>query len=391
MAGNTPFQLCKQYTHFGGVRNPLVVHWPDGIDAKDELRHQFHHVTDIVPTILEAIGVDAPRFINSVQQEPLEGESINYSFADADAASTHTTQYYEMMGNRALYHDGWKVVTYHGRKPWENKAAWTFDDDHWELYDLANDPTESNDLMKGRDSANLDDPMVKKALHLITMWWSEAGKYQVLPLDDRFYSRALGREGLYPEPEVMTFYEGSVRIQPFSGPPTLNRSWTASADIEIPDGGATGPIVAMGGDSSGWTLYLDNGVPTFCYNYPGPELTYIRGTDPLPAGRHLVRYEFEKTGTEPMGAGGTGRLFVGDQQIADGQILRTCTVGYSMDETFDVGWDKGSAVCEDYGANAQFTGRVHRVDFDVHPDFHPDLANHEPHLEHQFSQAMLRQ
>jgi len=132
-------------------------------------------------------------------------------------------------------------------------------------------------------------------------------------------------------------------------------------------------------------------VPTFCYNYPGPELTYIRGTDPLPAGRHLVRYEFEKTGTEPMGAGGTGRLFVGDQQIADGQILRTCTVGYSMDETFDVGWDKGSAVCEDYGANAQFTGRVHRVDFDVHPDFHPDLANHEPHLEHQFSQAMLRQ
>ena len=227
--------------------------------------------------------------------------------------------------------------------------------------------------------------------NLITMWWAEAGKYQVLPLDDRFYSRALGREGLYPEPDVMTFYEGSVRIQPFSGPPTLNRSWTASAEIEIPDGGATGPVVAMGGDSSGWTLYLNDGVPTFCYNYPGPELTYIRGTEPLAPGRHLVRYEFEKTGTEPMGAGGIGRLFVGDQQVAEGEIRRTCTVGYSMDETFDIGWDKGARVTDEYETNARFTGRIIRVDFDLKPDFHPDHHHHEDRHEAQTAHAMIRQ
>ena len=140
LAGNTPFKLCKQYTHYGGTRNPLVVHWPKGIAARGELRHQAHHVTDIVPTILEAIGVEAPRYVNSVQQEPIEGVPMNYSFAHAAAPTTHTTQYYEMLGNRGLYHDGWKIVTYHGRKPWENQAAWGFDEDHWELYNLAEDP-----------------------------------------------------------------------------------------------------------------------------------------------------------------------------------------------------------------------------------------------------------
>lgn len=218
MAGNTPFQLCKQYTHLGGVRNPLVVHWPQGIETRGELRHQYHHVTDIVPTILEAIGVEAPAVINSVQQEPVEGYAMNHSFDHADAPTSHTTQYYEMLGNRGLYHDGWKVVTYHGRKPWENKAAWGFDEDHWELYNLNEDPSEANDLMKDRDRANLDDPMVKKTIELVGLWWAEAGKYQVLPLDDRFYTRALGREALYAGREFMTFYEGAVRIQPYEAP-----------------------------------------------------------------------------------------------------------------------------------------------------------------------------
>ncbi len=391
MAGNTPFQLCKQYTHFGGVRNPLVVHWPAGIRAKGELRHQFHHVTDIVPTILDAIGVEAPRYINTVQQEPVEGYAMNYSFDDADAPSTHVTQYYEMMGNRGLYHDGWKIATYHGRKPWENTAAWSFDQDHWELYNLADDPSESNDLMKGRDAGNLDDPNVKKCLELVSLWWAEAGKYQVLPLDDRFYVRALGREGLYEAHPKTTFYDGAVRIQPFAAPQTLNRSWTLTAEIEIPDGGATGPIAAMGGDSSGWSVYLDDSVPMFAYNYPGPEYTYIRGTEALPPGRHSIRYEFEKTGPEPVGAGGIGRLFVGDDKIAEGEITRTATVGYTMDETFDIGWDKGTPVSQDYGPNSQFTGTIIKVDFDVQPDFHPDLPTSGQHAEGKFQNAMLRQ
>jgi arylsulfatase A-like enzyme len=153
-----------------------------------------------------------------VQQEPVEGYAMNYSSDHADAPSTHTTQYYEMLGNRGLYHDGWKIATFHGRKPWENKAAWGFDEDHWELYDLDEDPSEANDLMKGRDQANLDDPMVKKLIELVGLWWAEAGRYQVLPLDDRFQIRALGREALYGGREHMTFYEGSVRTQPFEAP-----------------------------------------------------------------------------------------------------------------------------------------------------------------------------
>lgn len=391
MAGNTPFQLCKQYAHMGGVRNPLVVHWPAGIASKGELRHQYHHVTDIVPTILEAIGIDAPREVNSVQQEPIEGYSMRYSFDTGTATSPHRTQYYEMMGNRGLLHDGWKVVTYHGRKPWENVAAWSFEEDHWELYNLTEDPSESNDLMAGRDISQGDDPIVKKCLELVTMWWAEAGKYQVLPLDDRFYVRALGREGLYEESTTSTWWEGAVRIQPFSAPQTLNRSWTLTATVEIPDGGATGPIAAIGGDSSGWSVYLNEGVPTFAYNYPGPVYTYIRATDALSPGAHTVRYEFEKTGPEPVGAGGTGRLYVDDQLVAEGEIVKTATVGYTMDETFDIGWDKGTPVSEDYPANSRFTGKIIQVDFDVKPDFHPDLPDSEEHAQGHFQHAMLRQ
>ena len=226
---------------------------------------------------------------------------------------------------------------------------------------------------------------------LVGLWWAEAGRYQVLPLDDRFFTRALGREALYAGRERMTFYEGAVRIQPYEAPQTLNRSWALSAEIEIPEGGADGPIAACGGDSAGWTVYLTGSVPMFCYNFPGPEYTYIRGSDPLPPGRHQVRYEFEKTGPEPFGPGGTGRLFVDDSKVAEGQIPRTCPVGYTLDETFDIGWDKGTPVSEEYGPIAKFTGAIVRVDFDLHPDFHPDHADPDTHQQANFTHAMLRQ
>jgi arylsulfatase A-like enzyme len=196
----------------------MIVHWPQGIRARGEIRAQFHHVIDIVPTILDCIGVEAPRYVNTVQQEPVEGYSLRYSFENPEAPTTHRVQYFEMLGNRGLIQDNWKVVTYHGRKPWENTSAWGFDQDHWELYDLEADPAETNDLMKDRDKLQLDDPIVKRCLDLVTLWWAEAGRYQVLPLDDRFQVRALGREALYADRQHMTFYEGSVRIQPFEAP-----------------------------------------------------------------------------------------------------------------------------------------------------------------------------
>ncbi|HEX3473758.1 MAG TPA: arylsulfatase [Kofleriaceae bacterium] len=388
LAGDTPYRLCKQYTHFGGTRNPLVVHWPKRIQAKGEIRWQFHHVIDIVPTILEAAGVEPPKVINGMQQGLIEGVPMNYSFDDPDAPTNHPTQYFEMLGNRAIIDGKWKAVTYHGRKPWENRAAWGFDEDHWELYDIERDPAECHDLMEARDRASLEDPMVKKMIELVGLWWAEAGRYNVLPLDDRFQERLLARGGLVSRTKY-TFYPGATRIPESAAPATTNRSWSVDVEIEIPDQGARGPIVVMGGDTNGWSLYLDSeGKPTFCYNLANVELTYIRGSKALASGRHVVRYEFEKRGKEPFGAGGIGRLFVGGRKVAEGEIPRTTAFGYSLDETFDVGCDKGSPVTPEYRPLASFTGKIVKVDVDLSPDFVREVVRHG---EEQMKQTMLRE
>jgi arylsulfatase A-like enzyme len=388
LAGNTPFKLCKQYTHFGGTRNPLVVHWPAGIKAKGELRHQFHHVIDIVPTILKAAGVELPSSLNGVHQAPLEGVPMNYTFDDAAAPTTHPTQYFEMLGNRAIVDGHWKAVTYHGRKPWENYAAWGFDEDHWELYDLEKDPAECHDLMEGRDTANLKDPMVKKTIELVGLWWAEAGRNNVLPLDDRFQERCLARQSLASTQTKFTFYAGSVRLPEHVAPNTMNRSWAVEAHIDVPKGGAEGPLVVMGGDTNGWSLYLKEGKPTFCYNLASIELTYIRGPKAIASGLHTVRYEFEKVGKEQFGAGGVGRLFVDGHKVAEGTIPTTTAFAYSLDETFDIGCDKGAPVTDEYRPLAAFTGTIVKVDVDLAPDVASDEMRHS---KEQFAQAMLRQ
>jgi arylsulfatase A-like enzyme len=388
LAGNTPFRLCKQYTHFGGTRNPLVVHWPDGIAAKGELRSQFHHVIDIVPTILSAIGVEPPRTINSVQQALLEGVTMNYSFDDASMATNHSRQYFEMLGNRAIIDGRWKAVTYHGRKPWENRAAWSFDDDHWELYDLDSDPSECNDLMAGRDPKDLHDGTVKKLIELVSLWWSEAGRYGVLPLDDSFMERALARQGLAAPTARFTLLPGATRIPMHAAPSTLNRSWKIDVQIEVPEDGAAGPLVAVGGDTNGWSLYLNQGVPTFCYNLAGLYYTYLRASEPLPPGPHQVGYEFKKEGMERFGAGGLGALFVDGKRVASAQIPRTASFGYSLDETFDVGCDKGAPVTDEYPPLANFTGKLIRAELELEPDLTLDA---ERSGAAEVATAMLRQ
>jgi arylsulfatase len=388
LAGNTPFKLCKQYTHFGGTRNPLVVHWPKGIRARGEIRDQFHHVIDIVPTILEVIGVDAPATLNSVAQAPLEGVSMKYTFDDAAAPTRHPTQYFEMLGNRAIVDGKWKAVTYHGRKPWENNAAWGFDDDHWEVYDLEQDPSECHDLMEGKDLSNLKDPIVKKMLELVSLWWAEAGRYNVLPLDDRFQERLLGRAGLAAARTTFTFFPGAVRIPEPSAPDTKNRSWELTAEVEIPRGDVQGPIVAMGGDTNGWSLYVKDGRPTFCYNLIARHFTYVRGKDALKPGAHTIRFEFQKTGKEQYGAGGIARLFVDGKKVGEGTIPRTAAFGYSLDETFDIGCDKGAPVTDEYRPLASFTGKIVRVTVDLRPDFARDVQRES---EAQVQHAMVRQ
>jgi arylsulfatase len=365
------------------------VHWPKGIRAKGEIRTQFHHAIDIAPTILAAIGVESPKMINGVQQQQIEGVPMNYSFDDPDAPTTHPTQYFEMLGNRAIVDGHWKAVTYHGRKPWEDRAAWGFDEDHWELYDLHNDPSECRDLMERTKQVDLEQPLVKKLGELVGLWWAEAGRYGVLPLDDRFQERMLAREGLKTERTRFTFYPGTVRVPEAAAPVTINRSWTIEARIEVPKkGGAEGPIAVMGGDTNGWSLYLRQGVPCFCYNLAAVHITYIRGSKALEPGVHKVRYEFEKRGKEPFGAGGIGRLFVDDAKVAEGEIPQTAAFGYSLDETFDIGCDKGAPVTDEYMPLASFTGKIVRVDMDLRPDF---VRDEKKHHEHQVRAAMIRE
>jgi arylsulfatase len=388
-AGNTPFKLCKQYTHFGGTRNPLVVHWPKGFQAKNERRGQFHHVIDIVPTILAAIGIEAPETINSVTQAPIEGVPMNYSFVDKNAPTTRPTQYFEMLGNRGIIDGVWKAVTYNGRLPWESRSKYAnVDEQTWELYKLDEDPAEANDLMQGKDLGNLNDPVVRKLVDLVGMWWAEAGKYNVLPLDDRFNERLLGRGDLYEVSQQRTFYPGAVRIPEGNAPETKNRSWVMTAHVSVPASGAEGPICVMGGETGGWSLYLKDGKPCYCYNLAAAEITTIRASQPLTAGEHTIRYEFEKTGEEDVGAGGVGRLYIDDKQVGEKSIPRTAAFGYSLDETFDVGCDKGSPVTHDYAPQAAFTGTIIKVDFDLKPDF---VYAHEKHHEAQIQAAMIRQ
>lgn len=378
LAGNTPFKLCKQYVHFGGIRNPLVVHWPKGIQAKGETRMQFHHVIDIVPTILNAIGVQPPREINSVQQEPIEGVPMNYSFDVAQAPTNHPTQYFEMFTNRGIIDHGWKAVTYNGRLPWESASKYeSVDQQEWELYNLEEDPAEAHNLMEGRSLSQLDDPMVKRLVHLIGLWWAEAGRYNVLPLDERFQARLTARIEAAQAPRQVTFYPGAVRIPEDSAPNTKNRSWTLTADVEIPKSGAEGPICVIGGDTNGWSLYVKDGKPAYCYNLSGTQITYIRSGAALTPGKHTIRFEFEKTGKETAGAGGVGRLYVDGKKTGEEKIPRTTAYGYSLDETFDVGADKGSPVTPDYRPRAEFTGKIAKIDFDLKPDFTHDPAQHE--------------
>jgi arylsulfatase A-like enzyme len=355
MAGDTPFKWYKQYTHNGGTKDPLIVHWPNKIREKGKIRTQFHHAIDIVPTVLEAVGVEPPAQIGGYTQAPIEGVSMFYSFNNVDAPTTKQIQYFEMLGNRGIWYKGWKAVTFHGRLPWENKARWTFDEDKWELYNVEEDFSECNDLA---------DKNPQKLRELVEMWWAEAGKYNVLPLDDRFQERALARAVLEKKTSY-TYYPGAVRIPEGSAPHTSNRSYTITAEVEIPSSGAEGPICAIGGSSSGWSLYIKDRHLVYCYNRLSKRI-YIRSTKEVPTGKKVkLRYQFEKTGQEKFGAGGIGRLYIDGEKVGEGQIPRTVKFRYSLDESFDIGLDSASAVSEEYKSRAEFTGRIEKVVIDL--------------------------
>jgi arylsulfatase A-like enzyme len=363
-AMDTPYQWTKQVaSHWGGTRNGLVVHWPRGIKGKNEIRSQFHHVIDVAPTLLEVAGLPEPLIVNGVAQKPIEGVSMAYSFNDAKAPERRETQYFEMAGNRGLYHKGWTAVTRH-RTPWLTGAVQlrAFDDDVWELYDTNTDWSQAKDLAK-------EHP--KKLHELQRLWLIEAVKYNVLPLDDRFAERAnpdiAGRPQLIVGNRQLLF-GGMGRLTEGSIVNIKNKSHAVSAEVIVPESGAEGVIVAQGGLTGGWGLYAKDGKPKYCYNFYGIERYYVEGANKIPAGKHEVRMEFAYDGGG-LAKGGTVTLYVDGKKCGEGRVEKTEPLVFSADETCDVGFGAGSPVTYDYGTHEnEFSGEVNWVEIDIGKD-----------------------
>jgi arylsulfatase A-like enzyme len=360
-AMNTPFQWGKQVaSHFGGTRNPLVIRWPDRIKDRGGLRTQFHHCIDIVPTILEAAGIPEPVEVNGVAQKPIEGISMLYSFDDASAKGTRPTQYFEMFGNRALYHDGWIATCRHGRLPWQNMGSADFALDVWELYNIEEDFSEY---------VNLAAKEPQRLKELQDLFYAEAGRFNVLPLDDRFVERADPslRPSLIAGRTDFTYFPGAIRIAESCSPNIKNKSHTITAYVEFPKGGADGVLVAAGGIAGGYALYVKNGKPSYEYNWFSQNRYRIAATERLPPGPCAIRMEFEYDGGGP-GKGGTVRLFVNDKEVASGRVDKTEAARFSADETFDVGCDTASPASSDYQSPFPFTGVLNKVEVTLGED-----------------------
>lgn len=372
VAGDTPFTWTKQVaSSYGGTRNGMVIHWPKGIKGKGEVRAQWHHVIDIAPTILEAAGLPEPKVVNGIAQTPIEGVSMLYSFNNARAKDRHLTQYFEIFGNRAIYHDGWLAGTVH-KAPWEAKPRAAFEDDTWELYDTRGDFSLANDLAKQSPD---------KLKELQDLFKKEAVQYNVLPLDDRFLERIIpamvGRPDLMAGRNSLTVYEGMTGMTENVMINMKNRSHTVTAEVTVPKGGAKGVIVSQAGRFGGWSLYLKNGKPAYTYNFLGLKSTTIAAKQAIPAGNSTIRFEFAYDGGG-IGKGGTGTIFVNDRKVAQGRIDRTQPFIFSADEGTDVGED-GETPVADYGIPApyKFTGKIYKVTIDVQEMKKTDKAEEE--------------
>jgi arylsulfatase len=380
---DTPYQWTKQVaSHWGGTRNGTIVHWPHGFAAQGEIRSQFHHVIDVAPTILEAAGLPHPTHVNGIQQRPLEGVSMAYTFSDADAPDRHVTQYFEMFCNRGIYHHGWTAVTRHS-VPWDlSVPAPPLAEDRWELY-APDDWTQAHDIAA-------EQP--ERLAELQGLFLVEAARYGVLPLDDRRIERFIpdtaGRPALVHGSRQLLF-GGMGRLTENSVLVLKNRSYAVTAQLDVPEGGASGVIISQGGAFGGWALYAHEGRPAYCYNLFGLQLFKVYGEAPLPPGEHQVRLEFAYDGGG-LAKGGTATLYVDGAQVGQGRVDGTVPMLYSADETTDVGSDTGTSVSDDYDPQTSaFSGRVRWVQLDV-----DEAAEDLDHLitpEERMQVAMARQ
>lgn len=371
-AGNTPFRRWKRETYRGGVSDPFIVSWPQGIQAKGAVRSQYAHAIDMVPTVLEALGLEAPTTIKGVTQSPIEGFSLADSFDQADAPSRHITQYFEMFGHRSLYHDGWRAVC-----PWPGTsftesglffgAPISYDklielDAHsWELYNLQEDFAETN---------NLAETERDRLIAMIGMWYVEAGKYKVLPIDSRGTQRfAEERPQIAVDRQRYIYYPGTQVIPANAAPRLLNRSHSVSVEAVVPEAGAEGVLFSMGGNDGGFSFYVQNGKLTYGYNYVTDSYFKVESSQPLPTGHHIFSFQFTPTGPADIAQGrGTPaniKLLVDGQPVAEGDLPVTIPLSLGLGAGVALGADPGSPTMPDYQPPFKFTGEVNRALVDV--------------------------
>jgi arylsulfatase A-like enzyme len=369
-AMNAPFQWTKQVaSHFGGTRNPMIISWPTRIKDKGGLRPQFLHVIDIAPTLYELCGITAPTELNGVKQKPIEGISFAFTFDDANAKSLRKTQYFELFCNRGLYHDGW-MASSPCFVPWAPDRG-EFDPDKapWELYKVDEDFSQANDLAQRNP---------EKLRELQDLWWVEAAKYSVLPLDwrgtIRLNAEAMGRPSLIAGRTKMTYYSGTIGVPDAAAPPMCNKSWTITAEIEVPDDKANGMIVTHGGLEGGYGLYLRDGKPTFVYNFLSVERFTFAAKDALPKGKAKLVVDFAYDGGG-RGNGGRITMSANDKKIAEGRLERSIPIQFSLGEGLDIGRDVGSPIDFTYQLPFVFTGKIDNVTIELKTEARSKVAS----------------
>jgi arylsulfatase A-like enzyme len=391
MAGNTPFRRWKREVFRGGCTDPFVLHWPARVKSPGELRTQYAHIIDMVPTVLDLLGIEPPEAIAGVKQAPIEGVSFAHTVDDAGAATHHRTQYFEMLGNRAIDHDGWRAVcgwpgpsftegAKKGRRLGDEITPELLEalETEWQLFNIAVDPAESHDLAA-------EHP--EKLRELIDLWWAEAEKYQVLPLDGTMQQRvATERPRASKSREQYVYYPALSVVPTFNTPPVYNRPHSITAELHVPEGGAEGVILAQAGVTGGYSLYVKDGRLRYVHNYVARELYEVVSEEELPTGEITVRFEFEVTTPpkirEGLGAGGLGQLYFDGKLVANTEIPVTTPIMFGF-EGLSCGYDAGAAVTPAYKPPFEFTGTIHRVTVDVSGDLIEDddhlEAHHEAH------------
>jgi arylsulfatase A-like enzyme len=371
-AGNTPFRRWKRETYRGGTSDPFLISWPKEIKARGEIRHQYGHAIDMVPTVLEALGLEAPMTIKGVTQSPIEGHSLAACLHDGAAPSPHHTQYFEMMGHRALYHKGWRAVcpwpgpSFHESnrrfgEPIDAATLTQLDAKGWELYNLEMDAAETNNLAASER---------ERLIAMIAMWYVEAGKYNVLPLDSRGVERLVeDRPQIALDRDRYVYYAGTQMVPTNAAPKLLNRPHSISVELDIPEGGADGVLFSMGGNDGGFALYVRDGVFTYGYNYVAESFFHIRANTVLPGGHHVLSVEFEPTGPADLAAGkGTPAqitLLVDGTPVGRGDLPVTIPFSLGLAAGVAVGHDPGSPALPDYKPPFAYPGRIRRAMVDV--------------------------